>query len=220
MLILSLETATPVCSVALHQDEKLLAFAQISLAQSHSVVLTNLISNLLAYSQKTLAHIEAVAISAGPGSYTGLRIGTSTAKGLCVALDLPLLAVSTLRAMVWELAQYQTDREILYAPMIDARRMEVYTAVFDQDFKEILPTAAVVLEENTWKKFSEKKLLYFGDGAEKYVPLSKPNELIIRNIHPTARGVGGLAQTFGEQVDVAYFEPFYLKEFNQGKVGK
>ena len=217
MLILSLETATPVCSLALHQDTKLLAFAQISLAQSHSVVLTNLISNLLAYSQKTLAQIEAVAISAGPGSYTGLRIGTSTAKGLCVALDIPLLAVSTLQAMTWEVAQYQTDTDILYAPMIDARRMEVYMAVFDRDFKEISPVEAVILEENILKTFSEKKLLYFGDGAEKYVPLSKPNELIIRNIHPTARGIGALAQTFGEKVDVAYFEPFYLKEFNQGK---
>lgn len=217
MLILSLETATPVCSVALHQDGKLLAFAQISLAQSHSVVLTNLISNLLAYTQKTLAQIEAVAISEGPGSYTGLRIGTSTAKGLCVALDLPLLAVSTLRAMAWEVAQYQTDTDICYAPMSDARRMEVYTAVFDRDCHEILPTEAIVLEENIWAKFSNQKLLYFGDGAEKYIGFAKPNELIIRNIYPSARGIGALAQSFGRQVDVAYFEPFYLKEFYQAK---
>ncbi len=217
MLILSLETATPVCSLALHQDGKLLAFAQISLAQSHSVVLTNLISNLLAYCQKTLAQIEAVAISAGPGSYTGLRIGTSTAKGLCVALDVPLLAVSTLRAMAWEVAQYQTDRNILYVPMLDARRMEVYMAVFDQTLEEVLRTEALILEENILSRFSEQKCLYFGDGAEKYAPLSKPNELIIKNIHPTARGIGALAESFGQRVDVAYFEPFYLKEFHQGK---
>ena len=144
-LILSIETSTKVCSVALHKDHQLLACHELFTEKSHSGMLTMLIHNVVHQTGNSLQAIDAIAVAKGPGSYTGLRIGVSTAKGLCFALDKPLLSVNTLEAMVWQLRGFY-DQDTLLCPMLDARRMEVYCALFDVAGKLISPTEAKVID--------------------------------------------------------------------------
>ena len=165
-----------------------------------------------------MAELDAIAVSKGPGSYTGLRIGVSTAKGLCYALDKPLIAVNTLLAMANEVNR-QNHSQALLCPMIDARRMEVYTALYDGELNELEKTSAKILEENSFDEtLNQKQVLFFGNGADKFMALKTgvANAVFIDNITPSAWSVGLLAnQAFlrGDFEDVAYFEPFYLKDF-------
>jgi tRNA threonylcarbamoyladenosine biosynthesis protein TsaB len=216
-LILGLETSTKICSVAISDGDKLLALQEEGGAYSHSEKLTVFIQEVIAESGLNLNQIDAVAVSKGPGSYTGLRIGVSVAKGLCYALNKPLITVDTLQAMAFGLGlQSKAD---LYAPMIDARRMEVYTAIYNQNNDIIEAVNAKIIDENSFAELLEQnKILFFGDGAEKCKAiLSKyPNAIFSSEGNPSAKYINKIAQDkFRNQEfeDVAYFEPYYLKDF-------
>lgn len=224
-LILGIETATNICSVAISRDEKLLALKEIGGEYSHSENLNHFIELACEEAKITLNQLDAIAVSKGPGSYTGLRIGVSTAKGLCYGLDKPLIAVDTLKAMVvgvtdsLSVSQRKDKGGALFCPMIDARRMEVYTALYNSKFKLIDPISAKIIDENSFSHFLEKnKVVFFGDGAEKCKLLlnEHPNAVFIDNVEPSAQYVNQLALSKFKQgifEDVAYFEPYYLKEF-------
>ena len=224
-LILSIETATPVCSVALHKDGNLLGVQELHLQRSHSEFLAVLIRDLVRYAGYELKDIEYIAVSKGPGSYTGLRIGTATAKGLCFALEKPLVSIDTLQAMAYGMSRYFQGEDVLLCPMIDARRMEVYCLVADASLNIIESTAAEIIDENSFKERLEvKRMIFFGDGASKCSPLlsSHPNAKFIENVKPSARDVGEavyemLKKNLLEPEDLAYFEPFYLKDFQAKK---
>jgi len=218
-LILAIETATTNCSVALFNGNKIIALKeQNSDGYTHAEQLTLFIEEVVKSAKVNLQDIQAVALSKGPGSYTGLRIGTSTAKGLCYALDIPLLATSTLKAMAFAMTKHQaTD---IYCPMIDARRMEVFSALFDKDNKEIRGVQADIVDEDTYAKFLDKEVLFFGDGALKCKEIiNHKNAMFIKGIYPSAKDIGTLANIKFEDKDfedVAYFEPYYLKDFVAG----
>lgn len=218
-LLLALETSSTVCSVALCRDGQLLALSELRIEKSHSSHITVLVEQLMQNSSHQKEDLSAVVVSGGPGSYTGLRIGGATAKGLCYALDIPLVEVSTLHAMAQEVIALTADPAgSLYCPMLDARRMEVYTCLLDHDLQEILPVESVVLSENTLADLlQERKIVFFGSGAAKWRSLlgEHPHASFIDHVVPTARYVGQLGWDKFEQSlfeDVAYYEPFYLKE--------
>lgn len=219
MLLLSIDTSTRGCSVALHQNAVLLADYQLFTDRSSSAMLTTLISSTVAHAGYTLQDLDAVVIAKGPGSYTGLRVGVSTAKGLCYALDKPLIAINTLEAMALQVSPFFPENFLL-CPMIDARRMEVYASVFASDLSIVKPTQAVILQEDSFDDvLRSDKVVFFGDGAAKCQPLfeSNPNAVFIsEEIRPSARTVGKLAfRSFekGDFEDLAAFEPYYLKDF-------
>lgn len=219
MLLLSIDTSTRGCSVALHNEAGLLANYELHTDKSSSAMLTTLVSNAVKDAGYTLQDLDAVVIAKGPGSYTGLRVGVSTAKGLCYALDKPLIAINTLEAMALQVRPFFSD-EYLFCPMIDARRMEVYASVFDATMAIVEPTAAVILQQDSFQTLlNDHKVVFFGDGAAKCKPLFEQNAnavFIQEEIRPSARTVGKLgihAFEKGDFVDVATFEPFYLKDF-------
>ena len=225
-MILCLETATPVCSVALNASCCTLALRETEGQNAHSEKITNFIKSVMEEVGIDYSKIDAVAVSKGPGSYTGLRIGVSTAKGICYAADLPLMAVDTLEAMAYgmreKLGNQIQDNDLLI-PMIDARRMEVYAAVFDANLNKINDTAALVIDETSFEDLRQNHHLWlFGDGAPKLVPLFShlPEISIIEGFKPSAAYMRVLAEKALQKrdfVDVAYFEPFYLKDFIAGK---
>tara|TARA_B100001540_G_scaffold308448_1_gene323154 strand:+ start:1519 stop:2193 length:675 start_codon:yes stop_codon:yes gene_type:complete len=215
-LILSFDTSTKNCSVALFEKEKLLSIKQENaINYSHSEQLTVFIEDVLKTAKISKEELNAVAIGRGPGSYTGLRIGTSTAKGLCYALDIPLISIPTLQAMAFGLSkQYNSD---LFCPMIDARRMEVFAALYDQNNNTIREVRADILENETYQEYLNKKIVFFGDGAAKYKNVLKhTNAIFIDEFLVSAEYIGYLAYNrfvSNKFEDVAYFEPFYLKDF-------
>ena len=215
-LILSFDTSTKNCSVALFEKEKLLSIKQENaINYSHSEQLTVFIEDVLKTAKISKEELNAVAIGRGPGSYTGLRIGTSTAKGLCYALDIPLISIPTLQAMAFGLSkQYNSD---LFCPMIDARRMEVFAALYDQNNNTIREVRADILENETYQEYLNKKIVFFGDGAAKYKNVLKhANAIFIDEFLVSAEYIGYLAYNrfvSNKFEDVAYFEPFYLKDF-------
>lgn len=216
-MILSLETATTTCSVALTSGDKILVEQNYYLDKSHSSLLPVIIDELLVNCNVQKKQLKAVALSDGPGSYTGLRIGSSVAKGLCFALDIPLIAVSTLKAMAYSVISKPLS-DYIFCPMLDARRMEVYTSFFDFDLREILPVSAIPLEEKSFESFSDKKLLLFGNGAEKTKELFHGLDYIqyLDNVELNASAVGVLADeklVKAEFENLAYYEPNYFKEF-------
>jgi tRNA threonylcarbamoyladenosine biosynthesis protein TsaB len=222
--ILQIETATTSCSVALAHNRQVLAFKEIDARNIHAEVITVYIDELITKCNITYADLDAVAVSCGPGSYTGLRIGVSTAKGLCFALDKPLIAVETLAAMATGAAtNHQVEDDILLCPMIDARRMEVYTAIFDKAGQVIKPTAAEIIDESSFVTLLAKhNILFFGDGAEKCREALGNNShahFLSGFVNSAAHLTNIAADKFDrkEFVDVAYFEPYYLKDFIAGK---
>ncbi|MEE4177087.1 MAG: tRNA (adenosine(37)-N6)-threonylcarbamoyltransferase complex dimerization subunit type 1 TsaB [Bacteroides sp.] len=229
--LLCIETSTRVCSVGILRDGDLLSIREDqSMNYSHSAVLTVFIENVLNESGLTAKDLDGVAVSQGPGSYTGLRIGVSAAKGVCYALDIPLMAIDTLQAMASLCLETKTealnahpnaDLPLLLCPMIDARRMEVYHALFDTKLKHVEPTQAKVVEEGSFEEWlSRYRVAFFGDGASKCKTLLQhPNALIFDDVFPSVKGM--MTQTTEKFqasafVDVAYFEPFYLKDFVAG----
>jgi len=215
--ILHIDTTTKKCSVALAQDGVLMIQKELLSEEfSHSEQLHPFIEEVLKESGLKSSSLSAIAISKGPGSYTGLRIGVAAAKGLCFALDLPLIALNTLEIMV---QPYEVSPYSFIIPMLDARRMEVYTAIFDETKKWIQETMAEVLTENTFTSIvNEQSCLIIGDGAIKFKTLHpKINASYTNEIHyPVARDMITLAwKKFNakEFEDLAYFEPFYLKDF-------
>ena len=225
-MILCLETATPVCSVALNSACCTLAMRETEGQNAHSEKITNFIKAVMEEANIDYSKLDAVAVSQGPGSYTGLRIGVSTAKGVCYAADLPLMAIDTLEAMAYgmkeKLGSQIGDNDLLI-PMIDARRMEVYAAIFDANLNKIQNTAALVIDENSFEKLRKDHHLWlFGDGAPKLGKLFENQQHIsvIDGFKPSAAFMRPLAEKAllnKDFVDVAYFEPFYLKDFVAGK---
>ena len=225
-MILCLETATPVCSVALNDGCCTIALRETERQNAHSEKITNFIREVMEVAKIDYKQLDAVAVSQGPGSYTGLRIGVSTAKGICYAADLPLMAIDTLEAMAngmkMKLGSQIADNDLLI-PMIDARRMEVYASVFDAQLNRINDTAALVIDEHSFEDLCRDHHLWlFGDGAPKLSKLfeNHPNISIVEGFRPSAAYMLPLAEkALREQkfVDVAYFEPFYLKDFIAGK---
>ena len=225
-MILCLETATPVCSVALNDGCCTIALRETEGQNAHSEKITNFIREVMETANINYRQLDALAVSQGPGSYTGLRIGVSTAKGICYAADLPLMAIDTLEAMAYGMKEKlgsQIAENDLLIPMIDARRMEVYAAVFDANLNKIEDTAALVIDENSFADLRKDHHLWlFGDGAPKLSKLfeNQTNISVIDGFKPSAAYMRPLAErALREQhfVDVAYFEPFYLKDFIAGK---
>jgi tRNA threonylcarbamoyladenosine biosynthesis protein TsaB len=219
-LILNIETATTMCSVSIGKDGKLVALKELNGDYTHAENLTLFIEAVVKQAGIQLADLDAIAISKGPGSYTGLRIGVSTAKGLCYSLDKPLIAINTLQHLSLALSE---GEDTLLCPMIDARRMEVYCAVYDSNGNEIIPTAAEIIDENSFADLLKKgKMVFFGDGAAKCKETfsSNSNAVFRDNIYPSAKNMIPLSEkafTDKQLEDVAYFEPFYLKDFVAGK---
>lgn len=225
-MILCLETATPICSVALNDGTKNLALRECKGQNAHSEKITIFIDEILKEKGIQIKQLDAVAVSKGPGSYTGLRIGVSTAKGICYAADLPLMAVDTLHAMAYGMRDklgLEIQPDDLLVPMIDARRMEVYCALFDASLASVKGTEALVVDEHCFDEmFQEHRLWLFGDGAPKLHSLFDAVDQIriIDDFVPSAAYMASLSDhafKAGEFVDVAYFEPYYLKDFVAGK---
>jgi tRNA threonylcarbamoyladenosine biosynthesis protein TsaB len=221
-LILTIETSTKVCSVALHDKGNLLAESTLCTEKAHAEMLTLLISQMLTNAKIEGKNLRAVAISQGPGSYTGLRIGSSVAKGLCFAWDLPLIALPTLESMAWGFRQATNLKNCLFAPMIDARRMEVFAAVYDEKRTIIQNVDAIIVDEKSFLNLLEKhKIAFFGDGAAKCEAImTHPNAYFAPTYLHTAAHAGTLAYMYALEekfVDYAYFEPFYLKEYIAAK---
>ena len=219
-LILCLETSTKSCSVALGQNGKLLALKEsLDEKHSHAENLTLYIQEVCKSAKVSLNDIEAIAVSKGPGSFTGLRIGVSTAKGLCYALNKPLIAINSLEAMAFgQISNLKSQVSSLFCPMIDAKRMEVYCAVCDNQQNEIKKTSAKIIDENSFSDLLQKnKMIFFGDGAEKCKSkITHSNAIFIDNVHPSAQFMIPIANNYFSKKrfeEVAYFEPFYLKDF-------
>lgn len=216
-LILSIETSTKVCSVALQKDANLLGLKELYIDKSHSELLAPLMRDLVKECGFSMNDLNAVAVAKGPGSYTGLRIGVSAAKGLCYALEIPLIGVNTLKAMAAGIKKFNFDNYLL-CPMLDARRMEAYCLLMDNQGVEIRETQAVILDEHSFsEELSNNGIIFFGPGADKASGFfNRPGAFHIKNVYPSATGVAQLAyEKFKSKdfEDVAYFEPFYLKEF-------
>ncbi len=212
--IISFETSTPACSVALHKDGELIGIKEVNAEKSHSGSLVPMTEELLKENGLEVQDLSAIAVAKGPGSYTGLRISTSTAKGICFAQDIPLIAVGTLEGMAVEMK----GKADVLVPMLDARRMEVYTQVFNINAEVVSEPKAEVLEEQSYSDLDQaSEILFFGNGAEKYQAICKFDKAkFINDFVPSAKGIGILAWEKlqrKEFEDVAYFEPFYLKEF-------
>jgi tRNA threonylcarbamoyladenosine biosynthesis protein TsaB len=225
-LILQIETATASCSVALAKGGNVLAFKQVNERNIHAEAITLFVEELIASHGIKYSDVDAIAVSCGPGSYTGLRIGVSTAKGLCFALDKPLIAIETLEAMACGIVNregYTHLADILLCPMIDARRMEVFNAVFTVTGEKIRAASAEIIDVNSFSGLlKNKKILFFGDGAEKCrnVLSENPNAIFFAGFVNSAADLTGKALEKFRDVafeNVAYFEPYYLKDFIAGK---
>lgn len=218
-LILAIETATPNCSIALGKDGVIVSLRERNEEKAHATLITVFIEEVMEESGYKLSDLDAVAVSMGPGSYTGLRIGVSTAKGLCYSLDKPLLGINTLQAMAYGFASATDEKDVLFCPMIDARRMEVFTAFFDKQNNTAKETSAEIIDHTSFSNIlSERKVLFFGNGAAKCKEsLShSSNAVFIEGVVPSAQFIIPLAEAVykkREFENVAYFEPFYLKDF-------
>lgn len=223
-LILSIETGTDICSVALANDGELMALRESDEGRDHAKKVALFVDELLRETGVQPSDLDAIAVGKGPGSYTGLRIGVSFAKGMCYALNIPLIAIGSLDALT-EVAREDYDAGILdiedeewakakLCPLVDARRMEVYTQVFDNEGKALTDVVAEVVTEESFKEWRADKFVIFGNGAKKCTELL--SDAIFVEVAPSARGIVRLAEeAFKAEKfeDLAYFEPFYLKEF-------
>lgn len=217
--ILHIETSTAVCSVAISEDGQVIFNKENFNGPSHAVSLGVFVDEALSFADSHAVMLDAVAVSCGPGSYTGLRIGVSMAKGVCYGRNLPLIGIPTLEVLSVPVLLYQElPDDALICPMIDARRMEVYAAVYDRALKVKRAIAADIVDENSYLEFlDEHPVYFFGDGAAKCrEKITHPNAHFIDDICPLAKLMSPLAEkafATGDFKNVAYFEPFYLKEF-------
>ena len=213
-IILNIETATKNCSVALAKDGKTIVCKELATENfSHAEKLHVFIEQILVESNVQFSELNAIAVSQGPGSYTGLRIGVSSAKGFSYALNIPLIAVDTLQLLA---IQINIDKGIIL-PMIDARRMEVFSAMYDSNYNQIRATQAEIIDESSFQEISETIHLV-GDGIGKFTNTLTDEKFVFHNevVYPSANEMSALSfERFqnSDFVDVAYFEPFYLKDF-------
>ena len=228
--IILIETSTALCSTALAEDGAITSYRESSAPKAHASLTAVFIEEMLEERGLTLADCDAICVSMGPGSYTGLRVGVSTAKGLCFGSGKPLIAAGTLDTLVAQAAmeipgQSDNGRDIAdlakdlkyIVPMIDARRMEVYSAVFTPDGKQLTETAPAIIDENSFaQELAQGPVLFIGDGAGKCADVIRHPDAIFIQCHPKASAMLSPAlMAYKEKrfEDVAYFEPFYLKEF-------
>lgn len=225
-VIINIETSTEVCSAALTAEGMILFHLETFEAQNHATMLTGYVKRCLDYAREKELDIDAVAVSLGPGSYTGLRIGLSEAKGLAYALDVPMIGIDTLQLMAVS-AMFRADLEpdVLFAPMIDARRMEVYTALYDWSLNELVkPTPLIVTPESFDSYLAGQKVAFLGNGSDKVRSvITHENAIFVDGIKPLAVDMCALAEraySRREFIDTAYSTPNYLKEFQATKPKK
>lgn len=215
-IILSLDSSTKVCSAAIHENGELIGQQVYHLQKSHSNLLPIIIQQLVENCELQMKDLKAIALSAGPGSYTGLRIGTAAAKGLCYSLKLPLIAIDTLDTMIAQIKPYVLPGDLIL-PMIDARRMEVYIKAVTSEEELLWNTKPLIVDETTFDEFKGRQLWLLGNGAAKLKEFfSGSRYKFISDIHPSAAAMGTLAEDKFENEqfeDIAYFEPDYLKEY-------
>ena len=221
-LILCIETSTNICSVALSKDGRVFASKEEHQANSHAALLTVLIEEMMNKSGCKMDELDAVAVSGGPGSYTGLRIGVSVAKGICYALNKPLLAITSLqvlaKGMLEALPKNMEQAACMLCPMIDARRMEVYTVFFDGNLQQKGDVHAAIIDSDSFQEQLDKgKIIFAGNGAAKCSPvISHRNAVFLAEVFPLAAQMATLAPAAFDASrfeNLAYFEPFYLKDF-------
>lgn len=216
-LILCMETTTTNCSVSLVEKGKTIALKEDRSAKySHAEKLHVFVETVVEAARKKLTDLNAVAVSKGPGSYTGLRIGVSAAKGLCFALNIPLLSTSTLKLLALQ-ARVEKEPYDFVIPLMDARRMEVYTAVYDRELRLVESISAKILDENSYASFLEQgKVLFTGNGVEKFQEICISKNAFFKESLPSAKEMETLVKIKFQQMafeDTAYFEPYYLKDF-------
>ncbi len=213
-LILHIDTSIDIASICLSQNEVILSSAQNENMKDHAAWLQAAIADMIVSCGLSINKLEAVAVTNGPGSYTGLRVGLSTAKGICYALKIPLITIGTLELMAFKAKDYETD---LLCPMIDARRMEVFTAIYDKNLYEIEKPHARILDKNSFESIlSYKKILFFGNGSEKFKPLIKSKNCLFENIKIAASDMVIIANQYftkSEFANLAYAQPVYIKDF-------
>lgn len=219
-LILNIETATDVCSVCLSKGNEVVLYKESLVANSHSKMLSLLIDEILKEKELKVKDLSCIAVGKGPGSYTGLRIGVSSAKGLAYGADIPIVSVDTLMILAHKAREKYKD--MMYMPMIDARRMEVYTAIYDKDFNVIKPISADVVESDLYEDYLQKgKIVVVGTGSEKCKEvLTDSNYIFDNTIRLCAKDMIEFSNEKYKNKDfedVAYFEPYYLKEFIAAK---
>lgn len=223
-IILIIETSTEICSVSLSEEGKLIDSIESDEGQNHARLVTVFAEDLLSRNKVNSGELAAVAVSKGPGSYTGLRIGVSAAKGICYAAGIPLIAIGTLEAMAKYVSQnmtginFQEQKEILFCPMIDARRMEVFYELFDRDGNVVKPICAEIIDETfLTNELNRNQVVFFGNGSAKCKSvINSPNAVFIDNIGASSSHMCELVwEAYNNKrfEDVAYFEPFYLKDF-------
>ena len=224
-VILNIETSTDVCSVALTSEGQVLDHRENYEGQTHATLLSQYVKEMLDYVRSREMHLDAVAVSIGPGSYTGLRIGLSEAKGIAFGLDIPLIGVNTLQLLVVSTMfnHFFDEDKLLYVPMIDARRMEVYTAAYNSALEAVLEPQAMILDEHSFDSFLEQgyTLVLMGNGSDKASSvLTRDGVRFVDGIKPVAVDMLALAERAWRQqefIDVAYSTPLYLKEFQATK---
>ena len=218
--ILNIETSTDVCSVAVSDNGQVVFNKEDHSGPNHAVKLGVYVDEALSFIDAHGIPLEAVAVSCGPGSYTGLRIGVSMAKGICYGRDVKLISIPTLELMAVPvlLGEHPAEEDALIVPMLDARRMEVYAKVMDRALKEVRSIQADIVDAETYKEYLDRGTVYFfGNGAEKCMEvINHPNARLVKGIEPLAKNMAPLAEkrfVEGKFEDVAYFVPFYLKDF-------
>jgi tRNA threonylcarbamoyladenosine biosynthesis protein TsaB len=216
-LILNIDTATPSASICLAESGVQVAICHNDNQQDHASWLHTAIERMIAGSNYQLKDLEAVGLSAGPGSYTGLRVGMAAAKGLCYALKIPLITENTLLMMAFAATLQIDDLSVLFCPMIDARRMEVFTALYQHDLREIVAPGAIILDEGVFAAhLQQHRIVFFGSGSEKWQKASKNVNALFPKIKADAADLAVLVQQkfIAEKfTDIAYCEPVYIKEF-------
>lgn len=218
--ILNIETSTDVCSVAISDNGQVIFNKEDHSGPNHAVKLGVYVDEALSFIDAHGIPLEAVAVSCGPGSYTGLRIGVSMAKGICYGRDVKLISIPTLELMAVPvlIGEHPAEEDALIVPMLDARRMEVYAKVMDRALKEVRPIQADIVDADTYKEYLDRGTVYFfGNGAEKCMEvINHPNARLVKGIEPLAKNMAPLTEkrfVEGKFEDVAYFVPFYLKDF-------
>lgn len=228
VIILQIETSTQNCSVALSKNGKTISVIENKTNFSHAEDLASFVDDILKLNHLSASQLTAIAVGKGPGSYTGLRIGVSLAKGLAFGLNIPLISVSSLQNMLYNptvTAIINNANNSFFVPVIDARRMEVYSMVFNQNYELIKPEKAIIVSQKTFDYFDQSPVYIFGDAANKLKPVleNQHNITIVNDVIPSANAMTAIAyKKFNNNnfENIAYFEPFYLKDFIAGKPKK
>lgn len=222
--ILCADTSSQLCSVSIFNNDDLVDNVNSKIERSHSKLLLKLIDSLLNKNNLSIKDLDAFSIAKGPGSYTGLRIGVSTFKGLCYSLEKPLISINTLEILSVLAKQKISDNVYNLCPMIDARRMEVFTKLLNQDLEEVDVDKALILEEDSFKNFKNNKIYFFGDGSYKFKKISiDKNHNFLKNIESNSKSMGNLSYKKyldKDFEDISLFEPLYIKDFHLVKKKK